>query len=214
MGREKNNDQFTPAERKVFHRISTPAKIQDFLNTLAINFEIEAETCRSPRMVLRNGEANCLEGALFAACALQFHGHKPLLMDLVAYEPDVMHTVALFQRQGYWGAIGKTNHAVLRYREPVYLTIRELALSYFHEYFLDSGEKTLHRYSKAIDLTPLNSRGWQTAEQDIWYVNEYLDKAKRYRILQPWQERELRQADPIEIAAGKLVEWESGKRKF
>ena len=212
MRRPKSNSRFTLAEHRVFHRMPTPAKVQDFLNTLGVNFEVEGETCRSPRMVLRSGEANCLEGALFAACALQFHGHKPLVMDLVAYEPDVMHTVALFQRNGYWGAIGKTNHAVLRYREPVYQTIRELALSYFHEYFLDTGEKTLCQYSGPIDLSKLDSTGWQTAEEDIWYINEYLDAAKRHRILHPWQERELRKADPIEIAAGKLVEWDKRKR--
>lgn len=199
--------RFSPAELKVFRRLSTPAKVQDFLDMLRINFEGDAETCHSPRSVLRAGEAHCLEGAVFAACALQFHGHKPLLLDLRPMEPDECHVVALYKIRSYWGAVSKTNHAVLRYREPVYRTIRELVLSYFHEYFLDNGTKMLRDYAGPLDLSRFDRRGWQTAEQDVWYINDLLDRAKHQKILQPWQERQLRLADPIEIAAGKLVEW-------
>jgi hypothetical protein len=123
---------------KIFKKLSTPQKIQDFLNSLKFNFEDDGETCMSPRQVLLKGKAHCMEDAMFAAAALEFHGHKPLILDLRATERpyDSDHVVAVFKKFGCFGAISKTNHAVLRYREPIYKSIRELALSYFHEYFL------------------------------------------------------------------------------
>jgi hypothetical protein len=204
---KKTKPQFAPGERRIFRQLSSPAKIQDFLGGLKINFEKGGPTFWSPRLVLRHGAAHCLEGAAFAACALSFHGHKPLIMDLQAIHPDESHIVAVFQQRGFWGAIGKTNHVVLRYREPVYKTIRELALSFFHEYFLDSGKKTLRSYSNPVNLSRFDGRGWQTSGYPLWYIDKHLDTVKHYEILRPWQEEQLRQADQIEIAAGKLVEW-------
>jgi hypothetical protein len=157
--------------------------------------------------------AQCLEGAIFAACALSYHGHKPLLVDLTAAVPDESHVIAVFKEKGYWGAIGKTNHAVLRYREPVYETIRELVMSFFHEYFLHNGDKTLLSYSSPLDLTGFNERAWQVSEDPLWYIDKALDKIKHSPILKPWQEKQLRKADPIEIVAGKLVEWKVQGKK-
>ena len=200
--------RFTPAERKVFQSLSAPAKVQDFVNSLPINFELQGATCRSPRQVLRAGEAQCLEGALLAACALQFHGHKPLLIDLRPYEPDVAHVVALFQINRGFGAVSKTNHGVLRYREPVYRNVRELVMSYFHEYFLDDGRKLLADYA-VVNLSRFDRLAWQTAGQDLWYIDEYLNKVKHHKLLTLAQERGLRRADPVEIALGKIVEWKN-----
>ena len=107
--------------------------------------------------VLRAGKAHCMEGALLAAAILEFHGHKPLLLDLRSTSEDLDHVVALFKQNGYWGAISKTNHVVLRYREPIYGSVRELAMSYFHEYFLDNGKKTLREYSVPVDLGKFDS---------------------------------------------------------
>jgi hypothetical protein len=170
-----------------------------------------------------------MEGALLAAAILEFHGNKPLLMDLRSANDDLDHVVALFKQFGRWGAISKTNHVVLRYREPVYRTIRELALSYFHEYFLDNGKKTLREYSVPVDLrffTPLanphpypsprgrgEKQNWRTTEKDLIELPEYLDKAKHYKILSPAQIKNLRKADGIEIKAGKLVQWKKDNYK-
>lgn len=195
------------SELKVFRQLSSPAKIQDFLGTLRINFEKSGPTFWSPRQVIKRRTAHCLEGAVFAASALSFHGHKPLILDLQAIHPDESHIVAVFQNRGYFGAIGKTNHAVLRYREPVYKTIRELVLSFFHEYFLNNGKKTLRSYSGPVNLSRFDKRDWQTSDEHLWYIDRHLDTVKHYEILKPWQERQLRKADKIEIAAGKLVEW-------
>ena len=122
------NLKLTKHELAIFKKLNTPRKIQDFLERMPINFDKGADTLMSPRRLLRVGKAHCIEGALFAAAALWFHGHKPLLLDLQATDDDYDHVVALFRHNGYWGAISKTNHAVLRYREPVYRGIRELAL--------------------------------------------------------------------------------------
>src|SRR3989344_5895747 len=127
----------TRTELVALRRLRTPQKIQDFLNTLPANFELRGETYRSPRGVLRDRTAHCFEGALLAAAAFLVNGEPLLLLDLktAADVQDTDHVVALFRRRGRWGSVSKTNHAVLRYREPVYRTVRELALSYFHEYF-------------------------------------------------------------------------------
>jgi hypothetical protein len=198
---------FSTSERKILQRLSSPERIQDFLNKLRFNFEEYGETCMSPARVLRAGAAHCLEGAMLAACALCVHGEKPLLLDLKATSQDDDHVVALFTRRGRWGAISKTNHCVLRYREPVYASVRELALSFFHEYFLDDGRKTLRSYSTPVDLRCFYNRGWMTDEKDLWYIVKALDKASHTNILRTGQK--LRRAEKIEIEAGKIVEWKS-----
>ncbi len=198
---------FNDKEMKVFRRLNKPRKIQDFVNEIRINFEEHGETCMSPRMVLKTRKAHCMEGAMFAAAALRVHGHKPLVMDLTASKKDDDHVVALFRQHGAWGAIAKTNHAVLRYREPVYKTVRELAMSFFHEYFTNDGKKTLRSYSEAVNLARFDYRGWMTAYEDVWYVPDHLLKVKHYEILNRKQIASLRRADPIEIKVGKVVEW-------
>ncbi len=162
----------------------------------------------SPRLVLEKRLAHCMEGAMLAAAILEYHGHKPLVMDLRTIKPhDNDHVVALFKERGKWGAISKTNHAVLRYRESVYLTVRELAMSYFHEYFLDNGLKTLREYSVPIHLNRFNKLEWRTSPKDLFAIPRAIDRAKHYDILLPGQAKHLRKADRVEIAAGKLVEW-------
>jgi len=206
----------TRQELAIIKRLSTPAKIQDYLNSIPINFEKKGETCMSPRRVLRQQQAHCLEGALFAAAALWYHGKRPLLLDLKASSKDFDHVVALFSAEGrsasggkmkLWGAISKTNHAVLRYREPVYRTIRELALSYFHEYFNDQGVKTLRSHSGAFDLRAYENT-WLIDEDELWDIGGDLDDAPHFAIVSPTAARTLRKADPIEIKAGKLTDYQ------
>ena len=196
---------FTKEETELYKRLDSPKKIQDFLNSLKINFEEEGDTCMSPRLVLKKGKAHCIEAALLAAVALRFHGEKPLIVDLEANRKDFDHVITVFKRNGYWGAISKTNHAVLKYREPVYKDIRELVMSFFHEYFLDNGKKTLRRYSEPVDLSMFDEKGWMFAEDNVWYIPSYLTKVKHCDILTRRQIFGLRRADKIEIDAGKLV---------
>ncbi|TAL49265.1 hypothetical protein EPN83_01870 [Patescibacteria group bacterium] len=195
----------TKEENFAFNKLSTPKKIQDFLESLPVNFERGGDTLMSPRRLLRQKKAHCFEGALFAAAVFLYHGEPPLILDLKTAPPDDHHVVALFRRRRLWGAVSKTNHAVLRYRDPVYRSPRELAMSYFHEYFLDNGKKTLRSYA----LFNLNrvKRNWITDEKDLWYVDRTLDRAKHAPILPGKGARILRRAEPIERRAGKLVVW-------
>ena len=198
----------TPEEVKILKALNTPRKIQNFLDSLAINFEPKGDTCLSPREVLRQRRAHCIEGAMLAAVALRLHGYKPLVIDLQTVQKDFDHVVAVFKQHGHWGAISKTNHAVLRYREPVYKTIRELVMSYFHEYFMNENrKKTLRSYTNPIDLSQFDDKGWVTAEGDVWYIAEHLAEAPHIDLLSRSQISTLRLADLIEVSAGRLVEW-------
>lgn len=146
---------------------------------------------------------------MFAAAALRFHGHRPLIVDLVSTAQDQDHVIAVFQIDGCWGAISKTNHGVLRYREPIYRSIRELIMSYFHEYFLQSNrKKTLRSFSKPIDLSRFDRLGWETSEEPVWYIPEYLLTIPHSPILNRSQIARLRVADPIEAQMTEIVEWE------
>lgn len=203
------SDQFTNKEWKLLKSLNSPAKIQDYLNQLPTNFELSGDECKSPRRVMAEGNAHCMEGAMLAALALRVHGERPLLLDLSSRRDDDDHIVTLFKRHNCWGGISKTNHAVLRYREPVYRTIRELVMSYFHEYFLQKGgAKTLRCYA-TVDLSRFDKKGWMTSEENVWYVNEYLFALPHTYIIDQKQIRSLRRADPIEIKAGEILEWKS-----
>jgi len=144
---------------------------------------------------------------MLAAVALRFAEYPPLVMDLKSVPHDDDHVVAVFQQGGHWGAISKTNHGVLRYREPVYQSIRELAMSYFHEYFLDDGTKTMRSYSRPVDLSQFDSRGWMTDEEDVDYVPEYVDEVRHYHMLSRVQIARLRKADALERRIGRVREW-------
>lgn len=164
----------------------------------------------SPVRVLREKKAHCLEGAMLAAVALLVHGEPPLLFDLKTTTGDD-HVVALYRRNGYWGAISKTNHATLRFRDPIYKTLRELALSYFHEYFdNDTGKKILYTYSaKPFDLQRYG-KGWLTAEEELFYIADAIDAAPHRSLIPKKNVRLIRKADTMEMRAGKLVEWKKG----
>ena len=130
-------------ELAILGRLKTPEKIQSFLDSeIGYNKELQGATCRSPRRVLRDRLAHCMEGALFGAAALRVLGHPPLLLDLEAVRDDD-HVLAIFRPRGHWGAVAKSNYSGLRYREPVYRSLRELAMSYFEHYYNLRREKTL-----------------------------------------------------------------------
>jgi hypothetical protein len=200
----------TLEELKLFKSLNTPVKIQDFLNKMNMNFEENGETCMSPRSVLIKDKCHCIEGAMLAALILRVNGYRPLIVDLTASKNDFDHVIAVFQKNNKWGAISKTNHGVLRYREPVYSSIRELVMSYFHEYFNNKdGKKTLRSYSSPVDLSIFDNCGWMTSEEDIWYVPDYLVDVKHFPILDKKQIAGLRKADDIEIELGKIVQWKN-----
>ncbi|HEY4513497.1 MAG TPA: hypothetical protein VJH06_03220 [Candidatus Paceibacterota bacterium] len=197
---------FNKKENALLRKLNTPAKVQDYLNGLKFNFEKNGDTLKSPLFTLRAGNAHCLEGALLGAYILSRHGFNPYLLCLKSSKKDFDHVIVPFKIGNLWGALSKTNHSVLRYREPVYKTLRELAMSYFHEYFLNDGTKTLRQYSVLLNLNDFEN-GWEVMEGDLWGVDEELDKIKHYNILQNDKIRKLRKADKVEIEAGEIVEW-------
>ncbi len=203
----------TKEEENTLRKLSTPIKIQDFLDAIPMNHEKKGETHFSPRRVLREKKAHCIEGALLAATALWLHGEEPLVMDLVGKPHDYDHVVALYKRNGYWGAISKTNHATIRFRDPVYKTLRELALSYFHEWFMNTnGEKTLVSFSKPLNLKKLGT-DWITAEEDFFEIDDALDALPHFPLVPKGNERFIRKADPMELEAGRLIEWKESDRR-
>ncbi len=194
-------------ETNKLKKLSSPIKIQDFLDSVPMNFEKKGETYMSPRRVLRENKAHCLEGALLAGVALWLNGEKPLVFDLRAKNDDD-HVVTLYKRSGYWGAISKTNHAALRFRDPVYKTLRELALSYFHEYFDNkTSKKTLREHSLSpFSLKSLGTR-WITTEDNLQYIAQAIDDAPHSKIFPDSNLRLIRRADQMEQRAGSIIEW-------
>ncbi|MBN1258366.1 hypothetical protein JXA05_01270 [Candidatus Peregrinibacteria bacterium] len=178
---------WTSEETKLLKKLDMPAKVQEFLDSL--KYDATKET-RSPRRVLADKKAHCFSGAIFAAAALRFHGHPPLLMDLRAVRDDD-HVLAVYRVDGHWGAIAKSNFTVLRYREPVYKSLRELAMSYFDVYFNVNGEKTLREYSVPMDLARFDEDDWMTTEQDLLYLGKALDGVRHFRVINKMMEKSL-----------------------
>lgn len=205
-------EELNVKEWKQLKHLTSPRKIQDFLDAIPMNFEKNGDTCLSPRTALKENKAHCMEGAMLAAVALRLIGRKPLVIDMKAVEDDFDHVIAVFLEHDHWGAISKTNHGVLRYREPVYKNVRELVMSFFHEYFLDDGRKTLRSYTNPVDLSLLDKKGWMTDTEDVWYVPDYLESRKHFPILTLLQIRTLRRADPIEREMGKIIEWPNAEQ--
>jgi hypothetical protein len=196
----------TKKEIKLVKSINTEKKIQDFVNNLKVNFEINKETCRSPREVLRSREAHCIEAAIFAYLTMKANNKKSWLIDLTSNKNDFDHVICVFKKYEKWGAISKSNHFVLRYREPVYNSIRELVMSYFHEYFDKNGRKNLRSFSKPVNLNKFDKKNWATSKEDLWYIAEYLADIKHYSILNKKQISNLRKADKFEVKLGNIEE--------
>jgi hypothetical protein len=194
-------DEFSAAELKVFRSLKTPLKIQQFLDHLAYNKEVGGITCRSPRRVVRDRTAHCMEGALMGAAALRMLGHPPLILDFEAVRDDD-HVIAIFRRDGHWGAVAKSNYSGLRYREPVYRTLRELAMSYFEHYYNLRREKTLRNYSRPVNLKRFDRSHWMTSEEDVWEIPEYLTTIYHTPLVSPKLVARLEKVDERLFAAG------------
>ncbi len=197
----------TRAERAVLARLDTPERIQEFLYAIPSNHEPDGETVLSVREVLRQRRAHCIEGAFVAACALWLHGEPPLLMHLDCDPSDHPHVIALFRRGNCWGAISKTNGVRLRYRDPVYRSLRELAMSYFHEYNNKRGERTLRGYTRPYDLRRVHPALWVTNGSACWEIHDRLAALHHVPLVTPAQVRRLSRLDPFERRIGKLHQY-------
>ncbi len=212
-----NISLLTPKQYKTLLKLDSAKKIQAYLDTYQINHEKDGETYMSVRRTMEAGIAHCLEGALVAALAFWIHGKEPMLMDLKSNNGDD-HIVALYKEGGRWGAVSKTNHATLRFRDPVYKTVRELAMSYFHEYIhLKTGEKILVSFSKPFDLQNVKRKGyskegvqtsWVSGAEDLFWLAQMLDEIPHEEMYPKKNKKYLRNADTMELKAGNLLEWE------
>jgi hypothetical protein len=191
---------WTNDEIKFLKTLSDPDKIQGFLDSIEYNPDYE---CRSPRWVIRKKSAHCFEGALFSAAALQFIGYKPLIVDMKSFNDDD-HVIAVFNVDGHWGAVAKSNFTSLRYREPVYRSLRELVMSYFDFYFNVHGDKSLRSYSLPLDLTAYDSRHWTTTDEDLEYIGDRLEIMRHYPVINEKMIKNLKKASDSMIKAGLL----------
>ncbi len=201
---------FNRSELALIKRLNTPIKVQDFLDALPFNFEDQGETYYSPRKVIDKKTAHCFEGALFAALCFRYHKRKHFLIDLKvkkSAKKDSDHVVCVFESKGAWGAVSKTNHAVLRYRDPIFKNYSEIAKSYFHEYFLDTGEKTLESYSKPFDVWRKFGEEWVGSDHDLDHIALSLDKSPHTPFLDPKNKKFVRKAGKTEIKGGAVEEW-------
>jgi hypothetical protein len=180
--------------------LNDPDKIQGFLDSIDYNPNYE---CRSPRWVIRKKSAHCFEGALFAAAALEFIGYKPLIIDMKAFNDDD-HVIAVFKEANHWGSVAKSNFTTLRYREPVYRTLRELVMSYFDFYFNIAGDKSLRSYSLPLDLTIYKSNHWTTTDEDLEYIGDKLEKIRHYPVINNKMIENLKRASDTMLKAGML----------
>ena len=187
-------------------RLRTPDRIQDFVNELRWNHERGGGTARSVAQALAHGEAQCIEGAFVGACALWLAGEPPLLMDMGAARGDVDHIVALFRRGRFWGGISKSNSPFLRYRDPIYRSLRELSLSYFPQY-VKLRRKTLRTYSVAVDLRRYDPAIWVTHPGFCHEMVDTLTGARHFSILPPGAARHLRPIDEIEARSNLLKDY-------
>lgn len=203
----------TPREQRLFTRLDTPQKVQDYIDRLPANFELGGDTVMSPRRMLKARCAHCAEGALFAAAVLMFHGRPVWLMDLQALPSDHDHIVALFQERGLWGAISKTNHAILRWRDPIYESARELAMSYAHEYCLPGGKKSMLTFSRPFLLTRFAPDRWVTADDDLHWLMDALDDSPHVPVAPPDVMRRRRRSSKVELLSQELVEWEDPRKR-
>src|SRR3982074_3105661 len=187
----------------LLRRLSTPVKVQRYLDGLVYNVEPDGDTVRSPRRVMRDRTAHCAEGAFLAAAAFRVNGRPPLLVDLES-ERDDDHVLAVYRDRGLWGSVATSKFSGLRFRAPVYRTVRELVMSYFEDYFNWGGERTLRAYSRPLSLARFDRIGWMTAEEDLWPVVEFLAEAKHTKLIPAGGARRLTRVDRRSYDAGVL----------
>lgn len=200
MNNRSNGFGLTKAEQGKLRRLKDPHGIQRYIDDMPYHL---ADTAWSPRRVLAENTAHCFEGALFAAAALRVNGYPPLILDLEANN-DTDHVIAVYRMSGHWGAIAKSNYTGCRYREPVYRTLRELALSYFEVYFNLRRERSLRTFSRPVNMRRFDHLGWMTTEEPMWFVAEYLFGIHHYRLLTPAMEKRLHRLDHRSFKAGCL----------
>ncbi len=169
-------------ERTALRKLRNPYEIQNFLDE--VEYSSDA-FYRSPVQVLRDRKAHCFDGALFAAAVLRRLGYPPLILEMLPNDRDDDHLLALFRAGRRWGAVAKSNFVGLRYREPVYRSLRELVMSYFEHYYNVSRERTLRGYTVPLKLERFDHLDWVGDSGSLEEIADGLDRLRRFSLLDP-----------------------------
>jgi hypothetical protein len=167
-------NKFTQKELEFFKTLNTPFKIQQYLDKIPYSAE---SRYRCPRTVIKDKVAHCFDGALFAAAALRNIGYKPVIIDMIAIRDDD-HIIAIYKKNGLWGAVAKSNFVGLRFREPIYRTHRELVISYFNAYHNLKWEKSLRGYIGPFNLNKYDKFNWMYSDENLEEIEKGLNNAK------------------------------------
>lgn len=206
MGKSITGAGWTKEEKEFLKRFTDPWSIQEYLDSIPYNPEYGT---KSPRWVIKKRSAHCFEGAIFAAAALEYIGYKPLIVDMRAWNDDD-HVIAVFREEGHWGAVAKSNFTSLRFREPVYRSVRELIMSYFDFFFNVKGEKSLRSYSKPFDINYYRDRNWETTDEDLDFIGDKIEELYHFPVVNESMIKRLRLAGDYVVKAGLLGSDESG----
>jgi hypothetical protein len=193
--------QLGPTERKLLDGLNKPDRIQSYLNEVPYS---EDEFYRCPLRVLRDRKAHCFDGALFAAMVLRRFGHPSMILELIPNARDDDHILALYKYSGFWGAVAQSNFTGLRYREPVYRSLRELVMSYFEDFFNSLGEKTLVGYRGPINLKGFDPLNWMTSDTSLETLSNEMDRYCIHPVISPEMADNLALADERSLRAGLL----------
>jgi hypothetical protein len=188
-----------PEERRLLKKLSSPLRIQEFLNTVPYSTD---PIYRCPLTVLRENKAHCFDGALFAAAALRCLGFPPLIVELIPNERDDDHLLTLFQVDGCWGVVAPSNIVGLRFREPVYRSVRELIMSYFEPYFNPLGERTLRGWRGPVNLRAFDRLNWMTSDAGLEKLADGLDRYIIHPVMTEAQIARLTVVDERSVRAG------------
>jgi hypothetical protein len=191
----------TPSERQLVKSLNSPARIQAYLDETPYSAE---DRYRCPLSVLRDRQAHCFDGAVFAAAMLRRLGHPPLIVDLLPNARDDDHLLALFKVDGHWGALARSNFSGLRYREPIFRSLREMVLSYFEDYFNAAGEKTLRAYTVSLNLARFDRQGWLVRDETMDTIANALATLRKVPLLTPRMVARLLPVDKRALEAGLL----------
>jgi len=187
-------------DSKLISRLRSPFEIQVFLDSIPYS---EDSSYKCPLSVLRRREAHCFDGALFAAAALRRLGYRPLIVYMLAVRDDD-HLLAVYRRGKFWGAVAKSNFVGLRFREPVYRTIRELVMSYFEVFWNLNREKSLRAYTSPLNLARFDAQDWMIQDGPLELISDHLDYVRTIRLLTPAMISRLTRVDLRSFRAGSV----------
>jgi hypothetical protein len=200
----------TQSEQRKIAQLSTPRKIQDFLDQLPYSVE---SVYRCPLRVFREHTAHCFDGALFGAAALRRLGYPPLVLNMTAIAEDDDHLVAPYKRDGHWGAVAKSNFVGLRFREPIYRNLRELVMSYFEQFYSVERRKSLRSYTVPLNLKAFDKLNWMISDKPLGRIGERLDEIRSISLLTRRMIAGLSLVDERSYRAGLLGTNEAGLYK-